>query len=119
MQDFYDEVRGCHERVEVAQEMLRQVWLDNFEAVASEVILNVLTEGWRRDVAGMLIVDYYWEFYNVQASGHGILDQLEREGYVGQSRSETGWGEHDWFTYLKEKGRKIVECEIPLASGVE
>lgn len=114
MLDFYGKVKYYQRQMENTQKKLRQVWFNNFDDVACEVILNILTESWRRDVARSLIRDYYQEFYAISVSGSWILSQLRREEYIGDFRDEVAWGEHDWFVFLKDRGKQVVEGLLPV-----
>ena len=111
---YHERVKYCQRQVENAQKKLQQAWFNNFEEVASEVILNILTSSWRRDVAISLIRDYYQEFYGISVSGSGVLDQLRQEQYIGDSRDEVAWGEHDWFVFLKDRGKQVAEGLLPI-----
>lgn len=73
LMDYHAKIKYYQRQLEITQEKLRQVWLNNFEEVASEVILNVLTTNWHRSLAGELVRDYYEEFYGISTAGFGIL----------------------------------------------
>lgn len=106
---YTDMLKYYQTKVENLQKRISHTWLNNFDDVAAEVLINAGIDTYRVDIARKLIEDYYNEFYGILANGSGILRQLEVEGYTGQSREEVGWGEHDYFVHLKDKGRKIVE----------
>lgn len=111
---YHEKIKYYQRQTGNTQRKLQQAWLNNFEEVASEIILNVLTTSWRRDIAISLIRDYYQEFYGISVNGSWILDQLRREDYIGDFRDEVAWGEHDYFIFLKDRGKQVTEGLLPI-----
>ena len=101
--NWHGTVRNHQQQSESSQQELEQAWLDNFGEVASEVITNVLTAGWRDDLARRLVQDYYEEFHGIKVSGYWILEQLERRGYISYFKDDIAWGEKGYFVQVRKE----------------
>ena len=112
LKDFNKKRTTYLRKLEKLSEDFTEALKSRIDEIAPEVILNILTTGWRHDIANEVVETYYEEVYGISINGYYLIDLLKDNDYIYSSREEVAWGEHDYFIYLREKGKKIRDGEV-------
>lgn len=109
-ESYQDKIRALHKEIRRKNKQVSRLLETNLDIILEEVIVNVEFNDHRRDkVFGM--IELYFDLLTIPVNGIWVWEGLRTHGLAYETRDEVGWGEHDYFIHLTEKGLSVRHKE--------